>query len=227
MASRLKRFRSWIIGAAAGFSLVSGLALASTWFNYFGPVNGILYGDASSPQTRAAAAGDVSSLWTGTCNDTTYLRGDGTCATPPGTGGGTVNSVGLSMPSGFSVTGSPVTNTGTLAVTTSLSGVLLGTGSGFSTAAASDIVGLFSGCSGTEYLGADGTCHSAGAGTVTSVGLSAPSVFAVGSSPVTGSGTLALTFATGQTANEVRPARTAQAAPCLCARWCRLISPRC
>jgi hypothetical protein len=202
MGSSLKRFRSWIIGAAAGFTLVGGLALASTWFNYFGPVTGILYGDSSSPQTRAAAAGDVESLWTGTCSSTTYLRGDGECATPPGTGGGTVNSVGLSMPSGFAVANSPVTNSATLAVTTTLSGPLLGTGSGFSTAAASDIVGLFTSCSGTEYLGADGACHSAGAGTVTSVGLSTPSVFSVGSSPVTGAGTLALTFATGQTANE-------------------------
>lgn len=41
-----------------------------------------------------------------------------------------------------------------------------------------------------------------GAGTVTSVGLSAPSVFSVSGSPVTGSGTLALSFASGQTANE-------------------------
>lgn len=40
-----------------------------------------------------------------------------------------------------------------------------------------------------------------GGGTVTSVALTAPSVFSVGGSPVTSSGTLALTFATGQTAN--------------------------
>lgn len=40
-----------------------------------------------------------------------------------------------------------------------------------------------------------------GGGTVTSVALSAPSIFSVGGSPVSSSGTLALTFATGQTAN--------------------------
>jgi hypothetical protein len=33
-----------------------------------------------------------------------------------------------------------------------------------SAAAASDIVGLFSTCSGTQYLGADGACHNAGSG---------------------------------------------------------------
>ena len=42
-----------------------------------------------------------------------------------------------------------------------------------------------------------------GSGTVTSVDLTAPSVFSVTGNPVTSSGTLALTFATGQTQNRV------------------------
>ncbi len=42
-----------------------------------------------------------------------------------------LSSVGLSMPSGFAVTGSPVTTTGTLAVTTTLNGLIRGNGSGF------------------------------------------------------------------------------------------------
>ena len=46
---------------------------------------------------------------------------------------GTVTSVGLTMPTGFSVTGSPVTSTGTLAVSTTLNGPLRGNGSGFTT----------------------------------------------------------------------------------------------
>ncbi|MDA8088453.1 MAG: hypothetical protein M0Z75_17360 [Nitrospiraceae bacterium] len=47
------------------------------------------------------------------------VAADGTlsCAAVAGTAGGTVTSVGLSMPSHFSVTGSPVTASGTLAVT--------------------------------------------------------------------------------------------------------------
>ena len=53
-------------------------------------------------------------------------------AAAPGTG--TVTSVGLTMPSGFSVANSPVTSSGTLAVTTTLNGVLKGTGSAFTTA---------------------------------------------------------------------------------------------
>lgn len=49
---------------------------------------------------------------------------------------GTVTSVGLAMPSGFSVANSPVTGAGTLTVTTSLSGIIKGTGSAFTAAAA-------------------------------------------------------------------------------------------
>ena len=55
-------------------------------------------------------------------------------AASPGTG--SVTSVGLSMPSGFSVANSPITGAGTLAVTTTLNGVLKGTGSAFTAATA-------------------------------------------------------------------------------------------
>lgn len=50
-------------------------------------------------------------------------------AASPGTG--TVTSVGLTMPTGFSVAGSPVTTSGTLAVTTALNGIVKSNGSAF------------------------------------------------------------------------------------------------
>lgn len=50
-------------------------------------------------------------------------------------GGGSVTSVGLTMPSGFSVAGSPVTTSGTLAVTSTLNGAITGNGSGFAATA--------------------------------------------------------------------------------------------
>ncbi|MGD1214163.1 MAG: hypothetical protein ABR861_04170 [Terriglobales bacterium] len=61
----------------------------------------------------------------------------------------------------------------------------------------SDIVGLFSSCSGTQYLGYDGTCHSAsGSGTVTSVGTASP----ITGGTITTTGTIGLMpCSTGQT----------------------------
>ncbi len=56
---------------------------------------------------------------TGTPGPNKYLDGTGNWTTPAGSGGGggTVNSVGLSMPSGFTVSNSPVVNQGILTVT--------------------------------------------------------------------------------------------------------------
>lgn len=222
------------------------LAASADTFNLFSPVNGVLKGNANTYVTTPAASSDIIPLWTGTCDDETYLRGDGTCATPPGTGGGTVDSVGLSAPSVFSVTGSPVTSTGVLALdfaagqtanrflatpngstgalglraivaadlpainltsgvtgtlpvanggsgAATLTGVLKGNGtSAFSAAASTDITALWSGtCNASAFLRGDGAC--AAAGTVTSVALTVPSGFSVTGSPVTSSGTLAIT----------------------------------
>jgi hypothetical protein len=99
-----------------------------------------------------------------------------------GGGGGTVTSVGLSMPAEYSVAGSPVTTAGTLAVTWATEAankVLAGPTSGgaatpgFRLLVAGDIPAL-------SY--------------VTSVGLSLPGEFSVSGSPVTSSGTLTATW---------------------------------
>lgn len=104
--------------------------------------------------------------------DITYRSGSGAELTPAqidanfkalqvaveslqGSGSGTVTSVGLSMPSGFSVGGSPVTTSGTLAVTTSLNGFLKGNGSGFTAQAAIVLSGAD--VSGTLPYGNGGT----------------------------------------------------------------------
>ncbi|HLI35499.1 MAG TPA: hypothetical protein VKW70_10670 [Terriglobia bacterium] len=191
--------------------------------------------------------------------------------------GGTVSSVGLSMPSEFGVTGSPVTSTGTLTVNwaqplsiahggtgqsspsaafnalappTSAGGLIYGTGanvygnlslgasgqclqsngttlvwgacssgSGFTaggdlsgTAANQTVTGLqgrpvsaLAPASGQflEWSGAAWTPTTlSGIGTVTSVGLSLPSIFSVTGSPVTSSGVLSATLSS-QNANYV------------------------
>src|SRR5271166_6241656 len=84
-------------------------------------VNGrILYDNAGIVSEYSAAAA-TTYIASGSGGGTTnFLRADGTWAAPPGGGGsGTVTSVGLTMPAIFSVANSPVTTTGTLAVTAS------------------------------------------------------------------------------------------------------------
>ncbi|MCF8258736.1 MAG: tail fiber domain-containing protein, partial [Flavobacteriales bacterium] len=70
----------------------------------------------------------------------------------PGTVG-TVTSVGLTMPSGFSVGSSPVTTSGSIAVTTTLNGPIKGNGSGFTAGA----VNLTSEVTGTLPIANGGT----------------------------------------------------------------------
>lgn len=216
--------------------ITCGLAYGAT-YNLFSPANGVLKGSASTYITTSATYSDLTALFSGTCSSSTYLRGDGSCQTPPGTGGGTVNNVALTAPSVFSVAGSPITTTGTLAITfatgqtanqfmatpdgttgalslrsilladlptitvarggtgaTTLTGPLKGNGtSAFTVAAAADIYGLWSGtCSSSTFLRGDGSCQVAGTGSVTSVALTVPSGFSVSGSPVTASGTLAI-----------------------------------
>lgn len=95
----------------AALLLVSGSAEAQL-LTKFGPVNGVLVGTAGNPQTAAATPTNIIGLWSG-CNGTNFLRGDGNCTVPTGTG---VTSVGLTAPSWYTVTGSPVTSSGTLAI---------------------------------------------------------------------------------------------------------------
>src|SRR5579863_3183152 len=76
-----------------------------------------------------------------------YVCKSGTWFAAASGGGGTVTSVGISSNLG-TASGSPVTTSGTLTLT----------------GAASNIVSLFTGCSGTDYLGADDACHAASGG---------------------------------------------------------------
>lgn len=80
-----------------------------------------------------------------------------------------------------------------------LTGILKLTGGTPANAAAADIIALFNSGTCSGYLKSDGTCGTpaSGSGTVTSVSLTTPTFFAVGGSPVTTTGTLALTYATG------------------------------
>jgi len=67
---------------------------------------------ATLPLFTSTDAGLAPSSGGGTSN---YLRADGTWAVPPG-GAGSVTSVGLSAPTGFTVSNSPITSSGTIAL---------------------------------------------------------------------------------------------------------------
>ena len=191
--------------------------------------------------------GEGQMVYDTTGNVLQYHVGGGTWVTlQASSGAGTVTSVGLSMPSAFTVANSPITTAGTLAVTGAGSAAQYINGAGnlvtFPTIPQGDITSVLGGAGITvtnstgpspsvavDYLGADNVILAAadgtavtvvagdrillsdtsnagnakyvnisqlttaiGGGTVTSVGLAAPSAFTVSGSPVTGSGTLTL-----------------------------------
>lgn len=115
---------------------------------------------------------------------------------------GTVTSVGLSAPTGFSVTGSPVTSSGTLALSFA-AGYSLPTNIKQSNwDDAYTWVAAFPTQTGNagKFLTTDGSSLSWAAnplGTVTSVAMSVPTGLSVSGSPITTSGTLAVTFTAG------------------------------
>lgn len=159
-----------------------------------------MFGSASVwKSTGSVAAADIVGLFPG-CAGTEYLGADGVCHVA---GTGTVTSVNVSLST--CVSSGPVTSSGTVSLSAclfgvtqggtgvnTLTGVAKGNGtSPFTAAASADIIALFSGCTGTEYLGADGACHAAsGSGTVTSVNVSLATCTSSGA--VTTTGTVAL-----------------------------------
>jgi hypothetical protein len=115
---------------------------------------------------------------------------------------GTVTSVGLSAPTGFSVSGSPVTSSGTLALAFA-SGYSLPTNVKQSNwDDAYTWVAAFPTQTGNngKYLTTNGSALSWAdnpLGTVTSVAMTVPTGLSVSGSPITSSGTLGVTFAAG------------------------------
>lgn len=121
------------------------------------------------------------------------------CVTSSGTG--TVTSVDMALPAWLTVTGNPVITAGTLTITSTSEpqNKVLASPNGSTGAMvprALVVADLTSTCLTGQNIydnaGAFG-CQNPGAGTVTSVAMTVPAWLAVGGSPITSSGTLALT----------------------------------
>ena len=163
--------------------------------------SGYISGITSGMVTTALGYTPVTNARTLTINGTTYdLTADRSWTIA--TSSGTVTSVGFSAPTGFSVTGSPVTTSGTLA---------LGFASGYSLPTnvkqsnwddAYTFVAAFPTQTGNagKYLTTDGSVLSWATnplGTVTSVAMTVPTGLSISGSPITSSGTLAVSFSAG------------------------------
>jgi hypothetical protein len=150
---------------------------------------------SGSTSITNAAATDIVNLFS-TCSGTQYLGADGACHTASGTG--TVTSSGSPVP-------------GNISKFTTATNIV--------PAAAMDIVNLFSSCSGVQYLGADGSCHSpsaGGGGTVTSVTFAGDGVVdsSTPSTAVTTSGQVTATILNQSANTALRgPASGSAAAP--------------
>jgi len=148
------QIKNFLIGLTVA---ASGVAVAAT-FNLFSPATGVLKGNASTYVTTAANSADIRGLWTGSCDITKFLRGDGACA-----------QVSLTT----NVTGIlPVPNGGTGAAT--LTGLMQGNG-------ASPITSVAQVSGGIPYFNTVSTMASSAALTANALMLGG----GVGSSPTT------------------------------------------
>ncbi len=160
--------------------------------------------NAKAASSHAHTVSDITA--SGTADATTYLRGDGSWASPPsgGGGGGTVTSVAVANATGITWSGSPITGAGTLTPTLSAnlqawSGVTIaskadlasptftGTPAAPTAAAATNTTQIAT----TAYVKSQG--YTANTGTVTSVAISGGTTgLSTSGGPITTSGTVTL-----------------------------------
>lgn len=113
--------------------VVVPLGAASGGTGEAGTVTGVPKANGSSAFTAAVAA-DISGLWSGTCNSTTFLRGDGSCQAA---GGGTLTATYV----GYGSAGNALTGTSNFAFVNGTSTATTGTYNATSTTASFQVGG--------------------------------------------------------------------------------------
>lgn len=116
---RVRIAQEWALLAALVWLVIAGIlspAHAQTSFNRYGPVAGLQKSTGLTPYNTAATSADVISLWSGTCDVSHFLAGNGTCAVAP-VGANPTGSVGLTGTNGSAATflrsdGAPPLNQG-------------------------------------------------------------------------------------------------------------------
>lgn len=116
------------------------------------------------------------------------LQFNGTNWVNSNAGSGTVTSVAMSVPTGLSVSGSPVTTSGTLAVTYS---------AGYAIPTTAKQTDWDTAYGWGNHASAGYLTSETYTGTVTSVAMSVPTGLSVSGTPITGAGTLAVTLTAG------------------------------
>jgi len=176
---------------------VNGKGLITAASSGTAPVTSVT---ATSPVASTGGATPVISMPAATTSVSGYLTSTD-WTTFNNKGSGTVTSVAASVPSFLSVAGSPITTSGTLAITYSGTALpILNGGTGQTTANAGLNALLPSQTSNSgKVLSTNGTDASwisaSGTGTVTSVAATVPNFLSVSGSPITAAGTLAISYA--------------------------------
>ena len=153
--------------------------------------NGVSFVTLTAPPTGIYILSFPPDLGTSGQVLTTNGAGQTSWTTVSGGGGGSVTSVAASVPSFLTISGSPITTTGTLAITYNAA-VPLPTANGGT--------GLLAVGAANTVLTSNGTVLSwqtpaaPGTGTVTSVAASFPAFLTIAGSPITTTGTLAITL---------------------------------
>lgn len=112
---------AWLALLVAQSALADNVLITSHLYGdgvITGPISGHLYGDGTLTLSAPALSfSQVVGAWTGCSSGTPILSWTGACVAGGSGGSGTVTSVGLTVPSWLTATGSPVTTNGTIAVT--------------------------------------------------------------------------------------------------------------